>query len=386
MTTRVRPLAARHWLLRNPRRVAPVVVVQALVTALVLAVVTPLTGFEATFEANLNALRVYTALTPMRRSEFDPALRKVLEANPHLERHVEAKALWMRTPMIVGESYTMFIALDGKEQAEFLRRVGDRLAEGRLPDPGSAGTAIHRDVLRARGMKIGDKFGRLVDPEDPAPGAFEVVGVVEGPSRVGVSDLAYTKQPAFVLSRLESFEVVYAKAGEKAASDAYLNAAEDPEGGKAFKVWDEAFARRRTQKALENLPTILDAVVGAITVVIALVVALLSLISFQARADEFALLLAVGHTRGRLARKVAVESAVTAAIAWALGLGLGFAFLAVWNHVALEPKAILMRFVDPYPILLASALPFVAAAVSAVWLTVRLHRMDPVAVIQRRNA
>jgi hypothetical protein len=386
VTRRVRPLAARNWLLRNPRRVGPVIVVQALVTALVLAVVTPLTGFEATVEANLNALRVYTALTPMRRSEFDPSLTRIIDANPHMERHVRAKALWMRTPMIVGESYTMLIALDGKEQEEFLRRVGDRLVEGALPKAGTGGAAIHRDVARARGMKVGDKFGRLVDPEDPAPGAFEVVGIVDGPSRVGVSDLGYAMLPAFVLSRLEAFEVVYAKPGEKAESDRYLNEATDPEGGRAFKVWDEAFARRRTEKQLENLPMILNAVVGAITVVIALVVALLSLISFQSRADEFALLLAVGHTRGRLARKVAVESAVTAAVAWALGLALGFGFLFVWNRVALEPKAILIRFFDPYPIVLASALPFVAAAVSAGLLTLRLHRMDPVSVIQRRNA
>ena len=382
----MRPLAARHWLLRNPRRVLPAIVVQALVTALVLAVVTPLTGFEATVEANLNALSVYTGVTPMRRSDFDPTLTKLLEANPHMERHVRAKALWMRTPMIVGESYTMLIALDRKEQEEFLRRVGDRLAEGTLPKPGTGGAAIHRDVARAREMKIGDKFGRLVDPEDPAPGSFEVVGIVDGPSRVGVTDLDYATLPSFVLSRLEAFEVVYAKPGQKAQSDGYLNAVEDPEGGRAFKVWDEGFARRRTKKALENLPMILDAVVGAITVVITLVVALLNLISFQSRADEFALLLAVGHTRRRLAAKVAVESAATAGVAWALGLGIGFAFLAVWNRVALEPKAILIRFFDPYPILLASALPFLAAAVSATLLTVRLHRMDPVSVIQRRNA
>jgi hypothetical protein len=280
----------------------------------------------------------------------------------------------------------MLIALDGKEQEEFLRRVGDRLVEGTLPKAGTGGAAIHRDVARARGMKVGAKFGRLVDPEDPAPGAFEVVGIVDGPSRVGVTDLGYAMLPAFVLSRLEAFEVVYAKPGEKEGSDRYLNEAVDPEGGRAFKVWDEAFARHRTEKQLENLPIILNAVVGAITVVIALVVALLSLISFQSRADEFALLLAVGHTRRRLAAKVAVESAATAAIAWALGLGLGFAFLAVWNRIALEPKAILIRFFDPYPILLASALPFVAAAVSAALLAVRLHRMDPVSVIQRRNA
>ena len=100
MTAPGRELGALRFLLRNPRRVLPAVVVQALVTALVLAVVTPLTGFGATVEANLRPLTVYTAVTPMRRADFDDDLVRVLDGNPALERRVDAKALWMRTPMI----------------------------------------------------------------------------------------------------------------------------------------------------------------------------------------------------------------------------------------------------------------------------------------------
>src|SRR5262245_61279078 len=101
------PLRARTFLWRNPRRVLPAVVVQALVTALVLAVVTPLTGFEATVEANLLPLKVYTGVTPQSRYDFDEGLTKILDANPAQERRIRAKALWMTTPMIVGESFTM---------------------------------------------------------------------------------------------------------------------------------------------------------------------------------------------------------------------------------------------------------------------------------------
>lgn len=380
------PLSARLYLLRNPRRVLPAVVVQALVTALVLAVVTPLTGFWATAEASIRPLEVYTGLTPMRRSDFDEELTRLLDANPAGEKAVVAKAIWMRMPMVVGDAWTMLVALDSAEQADFLRRVGNRLAEGSLPEPGSDGAVIHRDVAKARGLAIGDVWGRLVDPEDPTEGQFRVSGIAEGPARVGVADLAYATKPTFVLARLQSFRVVYAKPGRKAESDRYLNEVKDAEGHPAFKVWDEAFIRKRTEKMLQNLPLILNAVVGAITVVISLVVILLNLIAFQARSDEFALLLAVGHTRARLGRKLVVESAAQAVAAWALGLGLGYGFLAYYDATVLAPKAILIRFFDTYPVLLASALPLLSSAASALVLAVRLSSMDPVTVIQRRNA
>ena len=380
------PLAASRYLLRNPRRVLPAIAVQALVTALILSVVTPLTAFDATIEANIAPLRVYSGITPMRKNTFDEALTRLIEANPAMASHARAKSLWMRTPGVVGELWTTLLALEPKDQADLLGRVGNHLADGHLPVAGSDGVAIHRDVSRARGLAVGDAFGRLVDPEDPTPGRFVVTGIVEGPARIGVVDLQYASIPDFVLSRVESFEVVYAKPGRKAESDAYLAAAKDAEGHPAFKVWDEAFWRRRTDKMLENLPLLLNAIVGSLTVVIALVVVLLNLISFQARADEFALLIAVGRTRGRLIRKIVVESAACAAVAWALGLGLGTAFVALYDRLVLAPKAILIRYFDSYPVALASVLPLVAAAASAAVLAWRLRDMDPVSVIQRRNA
>src|SRR5262245_42213333 len=131
--------SAATFLVRNPRRVLPAILVQALVTALILAVVTPLTGFDEMEEVNLRPLSVYTAVTPMSRNGFDDGLGAVLDQNPALERRVSAKALWMRTPMIVGESWTMLVALAAAEQEPFLTRVGDRLVRGELPKSGSDG-------------------------------------------------------------------------------------------------------------------------------------------------------------------------------------------------------------------------------------------------------
>jgi hypothetical protein len=383
---RVRPLAARHYLFRNPRRVLPAIAVQALVTALILAVVTPLTGFEATSEASLRPLAAFTTALPMNKRTIDDELKALLAADPGIERWIPGKELGLRTPGVVGEGYSLLFAIDRGEQEDFLARVGDRLAEGTLPKAGTNGAAIHRDVLQARGMRLGTTFGSLEDPEEFLPGSFEVVGILEGPSRLSLIDFAYASRPAFVLARVEPFAVVYARPGQKATSDRYLNDVKDSTGGRAFRVWDEAFWRGRVQKLLKNLPLILDAVVGAITVVIALVVVLLNLIAFQARADEFALLLAVGRTRRRLVAKVVKETAATALASLVLGLALGAAWIAIYDAWILAPKAILIERWAPYPLLLAASLPLVASAASALVLSLRVRRMDPVAVIQRRNA
>ena len=149
------PLAASTYLRRNPRRVLPAIVVQALVTALILTVVTPLTGFEATIEANIAPLSVYTGVTPMRKSGFDDELTALIDASPGLDRHLSAKTVWMRTPAVVGEDASLLLALTPADQEEFLHRVGDRLAAGAFPAPGTDGAAIHRDVAKARGLSIG---------------------------------------------------------------------------------------------------------------------------------------------------------------------------------------------------------------------------------------
>ena len=147
----VRPLSALLYLRRSPRRVLPAVAVQALVTALVLTVVVPLTGWDATADAHLLPLRAYSSVLPLTRQSFDDDLAPLLDANPAGERHVSAKALWIETPGIVGKLSSAMIALDRDDQEDYVRRVGAHLVEGHLPDRGTDGVAVHEDVARARG-------------------------------------------------------------------------------------------------------------------------------------------------------------------------------------------------------------------------------------------
>ncbi|MDA1194716.1 MAG: FtsX-like permease family protein [Planctomycetota bacterium] len=380
-----RALSPWTYLLRNPRRILPLFGIQALVTCLLVLIITPTNAFEATAEANVRPLEIFTIVSPRLRREFDEELLAVLDANPHQQERVRAKMLWVRTPMIVGEGYAPLIALPVEVRDAFLKRVELTLVDGRLPEPGEDGAVLHEAVVRARGMKLGDKFGQLIDPTDPTPGRFTLVGTLAGESRMGIADFAYADQPFFVLARRDPFQVVYANAGAKDASDAYLHAATQEDGESAFRVVDDDYVRGRIEANLKNLPLILGFITFSVAIVVALVIALLNMIAFQVRVDEFGLLLAIGHARRRLVGKLAAEAFAVAATGWLVGLALGLLGVWIYDQVWLAPQGILLRVLDPRPLLFSMSVPVLSTLTGAIALARRLRRMDPVAVIQRRG-
>ena len=280
------PLSPWTYLRRNRQRVWPVLWIQALVTALLVAIITPTNAFRATSETYLRALQFFTSVTPSLRNDFDEALLSTLDANPHMAHRIPAKAFYMHTPMIVGKGYAPLLALPPEHQQAFLDRVGLRLVEGALPRPDTPDAAVHAAVLRARGLRLGDTFGRLVDPTDVTPGRFVVSGVLDGEARLGLVDFAWAGQPLSVFARTPPFQVVYAKGGQKAQSDRYLREATTDEGLRVFRSLDATFAKQRLDQELKNLPLIVGFLSIVVAAVVALVSALLSVIAFQGRVEE----------------------------------------------------------------------------------------------------
>jgi hypothetical protein len=309
----------------------------------------------------------------------------LLEGAPDIERLVPAKSLWMRAPLFVGDGEAPLMALPTEAQAPFLARAGLELVEGALPAPGTDGAVVHEAVLRARGMRLGTGFGQNLGDLDDVPDRFTVVGVVRGEARVGLVDLTYASRPASVLARVPDFRLVYAQPGRKAALDDWLAEARLADGRPALRVFDARFARERQARALANVPLFEGFITLAIAIVVALVTSLLHVLGFQARAEEFALLLAVGHARRRLAGRLAGEALAVSGGGFVGGVLLGLAAALAFKLGWLEPRGVLVQVPDLKPILLASVVPLLSALVSAWVLARRLARTDPVAILQRRG-
>jgi hypothetical protein len=377
------PLSPLLHVRRRFGRVLPTALVVALVSALLVLVVTPTNTFEETTRANLNALDAFTVVSPAARPDFTPALEAQL-AIPGIDTTRFVHALWIRYPMLVGESFCAFVLAGADGARDLATRSGLELSRGRWPRDGAAEVALHEEVARARGLDVGDRFGTLVDPEDTTPGRFEVVGLLRGRSRLAVGTPGGGLLMALLFARTPVFRLVIAKPGAKPTVDSTLHTLRDGDAP-AFRVIDAAYMRSRADRALRNVPLLSGAISFAVALVVALVAALLQVVAFQARVQECAILLAIGQSRGRLVRSIATEGAVIAGAAWVVGVLGGWLVLVLWVHVALEPRGLVVRLGDLRPIALSAFVP-IASWLAGVWAIVReLRGLDPVALLQGRG-
>jgi putative ABC transport system permease protein len=352
---------------------------------LLVAAITPTNSFRETTLSNLRFLDLFTAVTPALEPAFDSTLNALLAANPAASLQIPAHVGWLRYSMLIGEAISPLIIVDSAAVGGVLQNAGAVLVEGRLPGRRRAEVVVHEDVARAKGLRIGDRTGPVVDRGAVDGDQFEVVGLIRAPGRVAVGTLGRGLSRMMLEARLPPYVMVYAAPGRKPESDAYLHAAQK-EGEPAFDVVDRAHVEMRTEQALKNLPLLVSAITIATASAVALIVTLLSIIQFAGRADEFAMLLAIGHRRARLARRLAAEATLVGATAWAAGAGLGWLAMLCFDRWVLVPHGIVMRVVDPGPFVLSLAVPVIAVVASVLAMWHGLTTLDPLAVVDRRFA
>ena len=382
MTTAGAPLRASVYLRRRARQLLPQALTMSLVTMLLIVVITPSNTFRETTAASIRSLETYTAVTPAQKPEFDSILVGLLEANPALQRFVDVKVAWFRYPMLIGVTVSPLVLMKQEEIAPLLDRAKLRLVAGRLPARNRTEVVLHEDVARAKGYELGSRASIQIDRYEVTR-LFKVVGLVSGPARLNVGVIGAGLRSLFLNNRLADYMLVYARAEQKTVSDRYLHEVLD-DGAPAFRVIDVAYVRERSEEALANLPVLVVLLTLATSAIVAMVVALLNVIVFQSRADEFAILLALGYRRKRLVGKLAAESIILAAGAWIVGATGGLAVLGAYDRYVLEPRGIIMQLLDVNPLILSMVLPLVAASASVVALWRRLATLDPVAIIERR--
>ena len=376
----------RPWIypVRRPGRALPTAFVIASVTLLLVVVITPGNTFRSTLDANLHALGTFTVVSPARRAAMDPDLRSILDRNPYSRRWVLVNALWLRYPAMIGEGSCPLLLARAEETRALLDRLGLRLVAGRHASGTEPCLVLHEEVARARGVTIGSRIGTLVDPDDIVPGSFEIVGLVQGPSRIAVGVPGTGVLASMLYGRLPVFALVDARDGFKSSSDRYLHEARDGDGP-AFQVIDEAYARTRAERGLRNLPLLVRFISLSAGGIVAIIVTLAMLLNFQSRLKQIAVLLAIGQSPLRLLRSLTLELAVVAGFSWLLGAVLGVVALEIYDRVALQPRGILMRVWDPDALLASATVPVLAVLVAGVTLWLALHHLDPVGVLQGRK-
>jgi hypothetical protein len=284
--------------------------------------------------------------------------------------------------LLAGQAQFDLYGLDQPGMTGLLALYGDQVMAGRLPRQNASEIAISEEIARSRHVWIGGTVGNGSDELDQLPDAFTVVGIIRGPTRLGVIPIDYMIQHYLFERRYEGLVVVPQTGHEQAVHDQLVKAI----GTSPFRLFDWPYIKGKIDSLIANLDTINRFLVLLVTLVLSLVVGLLNNLFFRQRMNEFGLLAAIGYSRWGLIRRVAGESLGVTLAAWGLGVGLGVAVLSWFNETFIVPHGLLMNVFD-WNVLLLHTLPIPLMVFAFGMGTVgwQLLRLDPISIIERRD-
>jgi hypothetical protein len=284
--------------------------------------------------------------------------------------------------LLAGNAQFDLYGVDQPGMGQLLSLYGDRLVAGRLPNANASEIAVSEEIARARNVGIGGKLGNEIDELDRLPDAFTVVGIIGGPTRIGLIPLDYMTDHYLFERRYQGLVVVPRSGQEQAVHDRLQTLV----GAQPFRLFDWPYIKGKIDSLIANLDAINRFLILLVTIVLSLVVGLLNNLFFRQRMNEFGLLAAIGYSRWRLIFRVAWESLGVTIAAWTLGVGLGVAVLSWFNLSFMVPHGLLMNVFD-WNVLLVHTLPiplmvFLFGMGTVGW---QLLRLDPISIIERRD-
>ncbi|MBI3856602.1 MAG: ABC transporter permease [Planctomycetes bacterium] len=375
------PLSPWTYGRRNVRKILPTVIILTFVVMLVVVILSTLAGLRDSTLVYTREFDEWTLVFPKKDTRLPRALLAEIAAHPAAERVIDSRNCFVRVKTLIGPMPFNLRAVRREEMDYLMTRVGAVLKEGALPKSGSSEVALHENIMKANGWSLGREFGIDVDEEDWMPGRFRVVGILEGPVPLGVCSFEYLNNPLQYAFSAKLWErvVAVARPGRTAELNAYLR------GLKDVKVYDKTRAVDDVVQGFDRIILVFRFISILLIIVVAIVVGLLNNIFFAQRIDEFAVLLAIGHTKRRLFRMVWGETALMMTLSWAAGLALGLGIFAAFRGWVLLPRGIPVPFWHAGPLLVSAALPLVAQVFAVTTVLGRLKRIDPVSIIERRG-
>lgn len=311
-----------------------------------------------------------------------PAIAQEVAAQTETELLLPMLPEVIRVNTLIGPGTRNVFAIPSPYMPWFLQRIGERVVRGRLPAAEADEIALPEQVLRSRHLHMGDAVGQQVDPSEWLPGQFRIVGVLSGSLNSGIT--SYEAMRSFSalrdVSGVASY-AVFARPGEQAGLNAYLQTLPLD----VVRVYTRAAEEQEYQQDVRMLDWLIWSINLVTVGVLSLAMGLLNNLYYLQRMDEYGILAAIGYTHGLLARRALVEVAVITLASWAAGLGLTLVLTGSLGRWLFAPQGITLPHLDAHDIAFTLPIPLLIAGFTLATVLRRLSRLDPVAVVERRD-
>jgi hypothetical protein len=383
------PLSALTFFLRNPSKVLPMGGVIVLSVFLICAIATIANSIGLTVRTIYRYTEFFTYVIPQRTTLIvtDDQRAKV-KADPRVDRAIEGSIFFINIKTVIGRLPFVVLGVNESDRDYLAGRMDSKLIAGRWPAEGMPECVLSEPIAENKHLKIGDVVASPTDEGGiaGAPMPVKLVGILKGPVWVAFCDKSFCDATFLATPRCLLYTGKTLK--DLDAINQTMMPLKDKRSGKLDPSKVNVLSRENllaeVEDSLSTMYLILEVVSFTVIFVIALMSGMLSNIYFTQRVPEFGVLAALGYGRWYLIRRILGETTLLTIVGWILGAIMSFLLLTYLKDAVFKTRGLFIDPLDWFAMRHTIPIPIAITLFSVATVAVRLLRLDPVSIIERR--
>lgn len=257
------------------------------------------------------------------------------------------------------------------------------LIEGRFPTDNEYEILMHENMLKNKGLSIGDKMGTNVDNSEYLDGEYKIVGSFSGEAYMafGIRNSSLDN----ILELGGSVEghnlglVIYPKDDLVAMNSFLDNFEEESTSFITLSSSEEIF-----EENTRSIKFLLAVVVFAIAVCVSIALCVVLQTLYNERMSEFAILYAIGYRKKWIIKNIIGEMTILIFVSWMLGIFCSFAGLGIINNMIFKPMGQPFEIISYDCILYTILVLLVFSLTTLLSVAVKISKKDLISTIEMR--
>lgn len=257
------------------------------------------------------------------------------------------------------------------------------VTEGRLPEENSYELIMHEDMLKNKGLSVGDTFGSAVDEGEQIDGKYMITGAFSGDSYMAFGTKSYRQKELEELG-LDFQNTTFGLLVTPKTDLDTMNNMLDTMGHDETAAMTLSYAKETLQENISSIKFLMFVIVIVIAVSISAAVCIVLETIYNDRMEEFGILYAIGYKKSWLFRNIIAEIVVLVFISWILGLILSYGVLSLVAKSVFESMGQMLSIVSIQSLLYTIIVMAVFVVVTILVTILKFAKKDLIAIIEMR--
>ena len=373
------------YYLSNKRRGISLIFVMALTVFSIYFVTSLVQSIFSTVEySNIACLNDFSFVYPVGGSSFlqNETVEKI-KNDDSVENAYPVLLEYTVINNIFGTTSGYVAFMDEADIGEIFDDFSLTVTEGRLPEENSYELIMHEDMLKNKGLSVGDTFGSAVDEGEQIDGKYTITGAFSGDSYMAFGTKSY-KQKELEELGLDFKNTTFGLLVTPKADLDTMNTMLDEISHDETAAMTLSYAKETLQENISSIKFLMFVIVIVIAVSISAAVCIVLETIYNDRMEEFGILYAIGYKKSWLFRNIIAEIVVLVFISWILGLILSYGVLSLVAKSVFEPMGQMLLIVSIQSLLYTIIVMAVFVVVTILVTILKFAKKDLIAIIEMR--